>query len=117
MPNPKSDSRKRMLRSMSDMMRRQGYEATGLAEVLEASCAPKGSLYFHFPGGKTQLASEAITASGYTIRRLMETTLGSAKDAAKGIRRLAAGLGAGLAASGYTEGCPIATVALEASAT
>jgi TetR/AcrR family transcriptional repressor of lmrAB and yxaGH operons len=112
MPN-KSDSRKRIIRTMSRLLQRQGYAATGLNQVVEQAEAPKGSLYFHFPGGKAQLASESVAASGASIRRVIEATLQSADDPATAVRRLANGLGAALAASGYTEGCPIATVALE----
>jgi TetR/AcrR family transcriptional repressor of lmrAB and yxaGH operons len=48
---------------------------------------------------------------------VIEATLASADDAATAVRRLANGLGAALAASGYTDGCPIATVALEEATT
>lgn len=113
----KLDSRKRMVRTMSRLLRRQGYSATGLNQVVAESGAPKGSIYFHFPGGKEALASESIASSGGAIRRLIETTVASASDPATIVRRLAIGLGGALAVSGYTEGCPIATVALEASAT
>lgn len=112
-----TDSRKRMLRAMSRLMRRQGYGATGLNQVVQESGAPKGSIYFHFPDGKVQLAAEAISDSGGALRRLIETTMQSAEDAPTAVRRLAMGLGAALAGSGYTDGCPVATVALEAAAT
>ena len=102
-----------MVRTMSRLLQRQGYAATGLNEVVEQAGAPKGSLYFHFPGGKEQLASESLAASGASIRRVIEATLASAESPAAAVQRLAMGLGGALAASGYSEGCPIATVALE----
>lgn len=42
------------------LFRSQGYNGTGLKQILEESGSPKGSFYFHFPGGKTQLAVEAL---------------------------------------------------------
>ncbi|HEY8491429.1 MAG TPA: helix-turn-helix domain-containing protein, partial [Dehalococcoidia bacterium] len=63
-----TDSRQRMIRAMSRLMQRQGFHATGLNQVLAESGAPKGSLYFHFPGGKEQLAAEAVQASGDRLR-------------------------------------------------
>ncbi|GAA3331467.1 hypothetical protein GCM10020331_088170 [Ectobacillus funiculus] len=38
----------------------QGYHATGLNQILTESETPKGSLYYHFPNGKEQLAIEAV---------------------------------------------------------
>ena len=42
------------------LFRRQGYAATGLAEILANSGAPKGSLYHYFPDGKEGMAEAAI---------------------------------------------------------
>ena len=49
-----------MLKKAADLFQRQGFHATGLKQILEESGAPRGSLYFHFPGGKEQLAVEAL---------------------------------------------------------
>ena len=45
------------------LFRKQGYAATGLNEIVEASGAPKGSLYYYFPKGKASIAV-AAPASG-----------------------------------------------------
>lgn len=50
------DTRQRLVNTAIRLFQRQGYYATGLnALLVEADC-PKGSLYHHFPGGKTDLA-------------------------------------------------------------
>ena len=49
-----------MLSAASDLFRARGYEGIGIAELLEKSGAPRGSLYFHFPGGKEQIGAEVI---------------------------------------------------------
>ncbi len=96
-------------------MRRQGYAATGLNEIVTASGAPKGSLYFHFPGGKEQLALEAMELSGGQLRAAIAATMASGGGPRESLGRLVDALAAGLEASGYRDGCPIATVTLESA--
>ncbi len=95
------------------MLCRQGYAATGLNEILEESGAPKGSFYFHFPGGKEQLATEAIVSAGSYVEHMMSSGLSSAESAEHGVRRLAKMFGDWMERSDYREGCPITTVTLE----
>jgi TetR/AcrR family transcriptional repressor of lmrAB and yxaGH operons len=99
------------------LLRRQGYTATGLNEIVAASGAPRGSLYFHFPGGKEQLAVTAMQGAGAQLAGAIEAVLASSEDLRESLTRLVDGLAAGLEASGYADGCPIATVALEAAGT
>ena len=56
-----SSARDDMLQAATELFRARGYEGVGVAELLEASGAPRGSLYFHFPGGKEQIGVEVIT--------------------------------------------------------
>jgi TetR/AcrR family transcriptional repressor of lmrAB and yxaGH operons len=103
-----------MVTTTAKLMCRQGYHATGLNQIVAESGAPKGSIYFHFPGGKEQLAAEAIAASAAYLDKGLracerETALASldlyVTEAANLLER-----------TGYAEGCPIATVTLEAAA-
>jgi len=97
------------------LLRRQGYASTGLNEVVARSGAPKGSLYFHFPGGKEELAVAAMQRTGEQLRAAVAGILASSEDAGEAIARLIGLLGEGLERSGYSDGCPIATVTLEAA--
>ena len=45
-----TDSKARMVSAAEQLFRIQGLHATGLAEILEQSGAPRGSLYHYFPG-------------------------------------------------------------------
>ena len=84
----RTDTRERIIRVAAELFRRQGYDGTGLNQILDESGAPRGSLYFHFPGGKQQLAVEAVVASGAMLGKGMERSLDSADDVAKGIARI-----------------------------
>jgi TetR/AcrR family transcriptional regulator, lmrAB and yxaGH operons repressor len=108
-------SREAFISATAELLRAQGYAATGLNEIVARSGAPKGSLYFHFPGGKEQLAATAIAQAGAQLAGSIDAVLGSGADLAAGLGRLIDTMAAGLEASGYAAGCPIATVALEVS--
>lgn len=45
---------------MVSLLSTRGYAATSLSEVLAASEAPRGSIYYHFPGGKDELVEAAV---------------------------------------------------------
>jgi TetR/AcrR family transcriptional regulator, lmrAB and yxaGH operons repressor len=112
-----ANTRDRMLDASADLFRRQGYSRTGLKEIVAEGGAPIGSLYHFFPGGKHQLGTEALTRSGERYEKLIESVFErtrSASGAAKAWFEMAADV---LERTGFTDGCPIATVALEVANT
>jgi AcrR family transcriptional regulator len=62
-----SDARQRMIQSAAVLFRERGIEGTSFSDVLAHSGAPRGSIYHHFPDGKTQLATEATEWAGEYI--------------------------------------------------
>lgn len=54
------DSRSKMIESAAALIGTRGVNAASFSEVLDASGAPRGSIYYHFPEGKSQLAAEAV---------------------------------------------------------
>jgi len=58
-----SETRTRMIETTARLLQHRGYHGTALSDILAASAAPRGSLYFHFPGGKDQLVIEATRAA------------------------------------------------------
>lgn len=109
-------TRAKMIASTAELLQKQGYHATGLAQILADSGAPRGSLYFHFPGGKEELACAAIVASGDAWRERLAAVVARSPDAGAAIEACCETLARALVESDYELGCPVATVALEASA-
>jgi TetR/AcrR family transcriptional repressor of lmrAB and yxaGH operons len=107
-----TDTRQRMIRTTARLMRRQGYAATGWRQVIADSATPWGSQAHHFPGGKEQLAAEAVALAGHRYEQLLRAALDGRHpaDAVAGWVELAA---AELEASGWADGCPVATITLE----
>jgi TetR/AcrR family transcriptional repressor of lmrAB and yxaGH operons len=98
------------------LLRRQGYAATGLNQVMTEAGAPKGSMYFHFPGGKEELAAAAVDRFAGRITANMTDLLArrTAADAISGF------FDAYIEHSERTEfrdGCVVATVALDEAGT
>jgi AcrR family transcriptional regulator len=110
MPPP---SRERLLDAAVDLLQRQGYHGTGLNELLERSEAPRGSLYHYFPGGKEQIGAEAISRAGDQVAAAVAHLLRTKPSVPDAVEALAGLLAAGLEASDFERGCPVATTALE----
>ena len=108
-------SREAFVRATGQLLRRQGYGATGLNEIVTASGAPKGSLYFHFPGGKEGLAVAAMTREAQMLGDAIAALLRSREDVVDAVARVIDALEVGLERSDFQDGCPLATVALEQS--
>jgi AcrR family transcriptional regulator len=111
----KSDSKDRMIAAARRLFREHGYLGTALSDVVTESGAPRGSIYFHFPGGKEELGSEVTllhvgdhiahinraAATASTAGQLIETFIGRIRDE--------------LIASNYREGCAMAPIVLESA--
>jgi AcrR family transcriptional regulator len=69
------DGRALLLDGARQLLAEKGYAGMELRDVAERGRAPRGSIYHHFPGGKTQLAREAAELEGSTIRDLIERSL------------------------------------------
>ncbi|MBX3659394.1 MAG: TetR/AcrR family transcriptional regulator [Ramlibacter sp.] len=101
---------------MLDALRTRGYHGVGLSELLATAGAPKGVLYHHFPGGKTELALAAIAAViDQLTAHLDKVFQRAAGQPAEALALWMAGAQKVLEGSGYERGCPLAAVALEST--
>ena len=103
----------RILGTSAELFRRQGYNGTGLKQIVAAANAPFGSLYHFFPSGKEQLGEEVIRWSGNVYLELIAAVCDPAPDVVTAIGDFFAGAAAHLRETGYADACPIATIALE----
>jgi AcrR family transcriptional regulator len=102
----------RILEATAELLRRRGYHGTGLKEIVKASEAPFGSVYHHFPGGKEELAAEALRRYTEASVRALRAAAENA-SAAGTVRAFVTASREALVASDYRRGCPIAGVALD----
>ena len=112
-----AETKDRIIDASAELLRRQGYAATGVKQIVAAAKAPFGSIYHHFPGGKEELGAAAIRRSGATYELLIPAIFDPAPDLVSAVRLFFEGAAAHLEDSEYEDACPIATVSLEVSST
>jgi len=95
------------------LFRRRGYGATGLNDIVDASGAPKGSLYYYFPHGKPSIAEAAVAEAGRRVAATLGEVAATASSTAELLEAHARLLAGWMSKSGYRDGCPITTVLLE----
>ncbi|MEV6843626.1 TetR/AcrR family transcriptional regulator [Actinoplanes sp. NPDC051411] len=110
----KSDARRQMVRAAKDLIRERGYHATAFADVLDRSGAPRGSVYHHFPEGKSQLTIAAADLHGEEQIEYLDDAAEKARDAQEFLLAYVHLARDGMAASGYSRGCGIAPLVIEA---
>jgi len=111
-----ADSKEKTLSAAVKLFSQRGYHGTGLQDILEAGGAPRGSLYFHFPKGKEQIGEAAVQLGTEGVRDFITDAAQTSGNVQAFLVKLARGMAANLERSGYREGCPVATTALETAA-
>jgi TetR/AcrR family transcriptional repressor of lmrAB and yxaGH operons len=111
-----TDSKGKTLAAAARLFRQQGYHGTALHDILAAGGAPRGSLYFHYPKGKEEIGEAAVTVAGEAVRQAIAHAAEASESAEMFVIRVARGMASDLEKSGFKEGCPIATTALETAA-
>jgi len=111
-----ADSKEKTLSAAVRLFSQRGYHGTGLQDILEAGGAPRGSLYFHFPKGKEQIGEAAVQLGTEGVREFITDAAQTSGNVQAFLVKLARGMAANLERSGYREGCPVATTALETAA-
>ena len=71
------DPKQRMITSAMYLLATRGLQGTSIADVLEHSGAPRGSVYHHFPGGKTDLVIAAIEEASARALAFVEKKAGA----------------------------------------
>jgi len=95
------------------LFRQQGYAGTGVNDIVDASGAPKGSLYHYFPAGKASIAVAAVEEAGRRVAETMGALANETRSTADLLRAHARLLAGWMLQSRFGDGCPITTVLLE----
>lgn len=103
-------TRAKMLASAAEVMRERGASGVTIDAVLARSGAPRGSVYYHFPEGRTQILTEALRYSGASITATVDA---AANRGARALLREFIELWEGLLTDGdFHAGCPVVAAAI-----
>jgi len=108
-------TRDRLISAMVDALRHRGYHGVGISDVLASAQTPKGVLYHHFPGGKSELAVKAIEAVAEQLGNSLEKLIQRAADPVEAMTLWMGSAQKMLEKSNFHAGCPLATIALEST--
>jgi AcrR family transcriptional regulator len=108
--------RDRLLLATETLLREAGMAGTGIKDVVKRSGAPIGSLYHYFPGGKTQLVTEALEIHAGRSKALLARFFTGKTSAATAVRELFDTAAQGFDQAGADKGCAIGAVSLDLQA-
>jgi AcrR family transcriptional regulator len=111
----RSPARARMVRSAATLIRERGIHGVGLREIVVHSGGPRGSLGRYFPGGKTQLMTEAIDVVIAELSNEVDEALTQAKTFPDAIGAIVAPWRRLLVEHDFALGCPIAATVVDAA--
>lgn len=111
MSHNKPHTRQRLVSSAADMISRRGLEATSIRVLAKHAKVPLGSTYHYFPGGKQQVAVEAIQYAGHNVARRLEQALEAGPLA--GLHSFLELWRNQVTESHFQAGCPVLAVATE----
>jgi TetR/AcrR family transcriptional regulator, lmrAB and yxaGH operons repressor len=109
----KTDSKERMVAAARRLFRERGYLGTALSDVVTQSATPRGSIYFHFPGGKEELAGEVVLLHAGDHIAHINRAVAATSTAGELIAALIGRIRDELISSNYREGCAIAPLVIE----
>lgn len=113
--NEKESTKDKIVKTASRLFQMQGYHATGLNQIIKESGSPKGSLYYHFPDGKEQLALESLQVTAKFVLDQIVEGLQKSSNPVIAIQNLITNMAERFDKEGCKGGVPVASIALETS--
>lgn len=107
-------TRANILSTATALFQKQGYSATGLNQIIAESGQPRGSIYFHFPGGKQEIASISIDQSAEVLSHLIKQVFEAANSPIQCLGMICQSFSNQLKASNFEQGCPISPLTVSA---
>ena len=102
-----------LARTACELLGRNGFHGTGLNELIAASGAPRGSLYYHFPGGKAEIVAAGLEIARAQTATLLRHAFAGERPLQEKVVTLFGQLVSSMNEDLPSYGCPVAAVALD----
>lgn len=112
-PTAPLPSRERMVEAAIELLRGYGLSGAGINDIVRESAAPKGSVYHFFPGGKLQIAAEALAVYGGRVEAFIDTALAGRASQSERVRALFEAFARRAEAGQFLRSCAVGTVGLD----
>ncbi len=106
-------TRDRLLETAIALLRRSGLSGAGINEIVRASGAPKGSVYYFFPGGKQQIAEEALGQYAHRVVAFIDAALAGKRAPGAKVKALFDAFAERVEHGEFRQSCPAGTVCLD----
>jgi TetR/AcrR family transcriptional repressor of nem operon len=110
-----TETRERIVEAARQLFFKQGYAATGVAEILKAAEANSGSLYHFFPSKEDLLVAVLEKYRSMLVPHVLEPAFARSDDPIERLFAILQGYRLLLEATHFELGCPIGNLALEVS--
>ena len=109
-----TDTRARMITSAALLLREHGVASTSIPKVLAHSNGPRGSVGHHFPGGRAELITEAITWAGTLVTDALANKRAAGATPPELFAFICDFYAKQLTSTDFSAGCPVGAAAQEA---
>ena len=106
-----NQTREGLIQATIELLQSRSFAGASLNDITALACAPRGSVYFHFPEGKEQLAVAAIETAAALVERQIDESCPKARSPAQVLNLAARTFGSMLEQSNFAKGCPLTAVA------
>jgi TetR/AcrR family transcriptional repressor of lmrAB and yxaGH operons len=112
----RTDTRKRIVGAALGAMRERGYSEMAISDLVAEANAPRGSITFHFPGGKDEIAREVVSLRTEQILADLDAVAEASLSAGAFLDTSIDRIGAEFTESGFVAGCPVVPLVIERGA-
>lgn len=109
----KTTSRDRLVTAANVVFMERGYHGATIADILDASGVPKGSLYHHFPNGKADIGLAAAQDAGKQMASLIDATFEASQTWQAAIDLFCERLATLFERTDQGSRCPVASILLD----
>lgn len=109
----KSNARQKIIESTKKLVEQQGARATTIDAVVQDSKAPRGSIYYYFKNGRTDMISDALGIADSDMIEMIHQSFDDQKNASTAVKNFFTNWGNYIQNNHFKNGCMATALAVE----